>query len=610
MNIVSHISRLAGRIGLLNEEKRIAKRVLLFFVVFLLIPIIIIIIIYFQISVNIIEKEVSQLALRSLKQTKSNLEYRLMGVAEISQGIMSTLYPYLNRSIETDSLSQQIDDLSILNNVIDSYDNRNMIAKIRLYVDAHKIFSRQRDRFFKVEDVSKQDFEKFYENFNNGRNVVWLETYLRENDITHEKAITLSCVSLLRSIDSYDRFSGILYTDILEADICDILEIGVGYDESVFLTNPQGIILSHKNKELLGKCAFSPEDMQIIRQMQNGVIELKSSAGTQIVSYTKLTYPDWYMVASIPKKVVFGRGSRSFYLISLLSFSLILIIMILFSFILFSIILENTIARVNNTVKRLNVHGMELLGESPPKYEKGNILSTLESNVDNLIFSLKNLIEESCRVKISQRDAQLKALQAQINPHFLYNTLDMIKWMILDSDNELGVRMINSLSRYFRLSLNAGHDIVPIADEYNLILSYLDIQKKRFNNGFVVNFDIDEKTYNYLIPKLSIQPFVENSLLHGINNKMDGSGVINISIKLFDDIFIKITDNGTGISSETIDRILHNNKNDSSYGVANVNERIELFCGQGYGVNISSSTGVGTEVTIRIKPIQSQNTII
>jgi len=533
-----------------------------------------------------------------------------MGVAEISQGIMSTLYPYLNRSVEADTLSQQIDDLSVLNNVIDSYDSKNMITKIRLYVDAHKIFSRQRDRFFNVEDVSKQDIEKFNENFNDGRNVVWLETYLRENDITHEKALNISCVSLLRSIDSYDRFSGILYTDILEADICDILEIGVGYDESVFLTNPQGIILSHKNKELLGTYAFSPEDMQIIRQTQNGVIELKSSDGAQIVTYTKLSYPDWYMVASIPKRVVFGRGSKSFYFISLLSFSLILVIMILFSFILFSMILENTISRINKTVKRLNVDGMELLGESPPRYEKGNILSTLENNVDNLIFSLKNLIEESLQVKISQRDAQLKALQAQINPHFLYNTLDMIKWMVLDSDNESGVRMINSLSRYFRLSLNAGHDIVSIEDEYNLILSYLDIQKMRFNNGFTVNTDIDERAYNYLIPKLSIQPFVENSLLHGIKNKMDGSGVINISIKLIDDIYIKITDNGSGMSPETIDRILHNNKDSSSYGVYNVNERIVLFSGQGYGVNISSSKEAGTEVTLRIKPIQSKNTLI
>lgn len=606
MTLVSLVSSLCGKIGLLNDKKSIGKRVLLFFIIFLLIPISVIIVIYYRLSVNLIEQEVSQLALRSLTQTKSNIEYRLMGIAEISQGIMSTSYPYLNRSIETDSLSQQIDDLSILNNIINSYDSKNMIAKMRLFVDGHKIFSRQRDRFFTMDDISEQDFETFYENFDNGRSVVWLETYLKENLITGKKDMTISCVSLLKSLDSYDKFSGILYADILESDICDILEIGVGYDESVYLTNRQGSILSHKNKALLGKTAFSSESMQIIGNTQSGVLELNGADGMQIIAYTKLSYPDWYLVASIPKEVIFGHGTRSFYVSSIAAFSLVLSLLILFSFILFSIILENTIARINNTVNRLNVQGMELLGElSPPNEKENNLLSTLESNVDNLVLSLKNLIEESYKVKLGQREAKIKALQAQINPHFLYNTLDMIKWMIMDSDNDVSVRMINSLSRYFRLSLNAGRDIVPLEDEYNLILSYLDIQKKRFNNGFCINCDIDEEALNYLIPKLSIQPFVENALLHGLTHKMNGSGVINISIKHLDDIFIKISDNGVGMDNETISQILHNKHKTNSYGIANVNERIGLFCGDSYGVSISSSPGIGTEVTLRIKPTQS-----
>ena len=201
--------------------------------------------------------------------------------------------------------------------------------------------------------------------------------------------------------------------------------------------------------------------------------------------------------------------------------------------------------------------------------------------------------------------AEFRALQAQINPHFLYNTLDVIKWMILDKNPDDSVWMVNALSRYLRMSINKGEAIVPLSDELDLTRTYLGIMQKRFSHQFEVEYDLDQAAMECLIPKLSLQPLVENALLHGILycDKTERRLVIRAwrSSRAFG---VEIEDNGNGMAPETAQKLTELDiRTSKSYGVANVHKRLDIF-GQGKcKFYISAREGIGTCVMIEL-PVQ------
>lgn len=231
-------------------------------------------------------------------------------------------------------------------------------------------------------------------------------------------------------------------------------------------------------------------------------------------------------------------------------------------------------------------------------------LTSIENYFYGMMQKVKTLMDESYRSKIRERDAQLMALQAQINPHFLYNTLDMINCMAFSIDAKEISSMINALSKYFRFSLNKGKSVVTIHEEIELAETYLSIQQKRFMGAIQYRFDIADETEEYSIPKLTLQPVIENAVLHGIQKKESRRGEVVIrSEKVGPDICFWIRDDGVGMDQTTISRVLNSpsEKSRSSYGLFNVNERLKLTYGEDYGIRIDSEINAFTEVKIKIK---------
>jgi len=551
---------------------------------------------------NVFEKEVSKLALKSLNQVKINIHYRLENIAEISSSIMAASYPYINRPVQSNLLSQQIDDFQSLISILQGYEKRNMISRLRMFVEEDKIYSRQKDIFFPLSDL--HDYEKLMHDFNNGRQVAWQDTYLYRDMLRNEESYIISCICYLRSVEDYNKFSAVLYADIKEENISDILDVGLDYNESVFLLNTDGIILSHKNKAMIGSKYFSDQEMAEMLQNQKGIMKSRKNETTEIVAYDKISYPEWFIVTTLLKEQIYGKGIESFRVSSMFSMVLILITFIISVFILFIIIMENSILQIHSMVRRINLLGMEALGVNNVKNKNVPSILSLENHVNELIEAIKNILEDSYKSKIAVREAQFKALQAQINPHFLYNTLDTIKWMAMDSKSEDAVWMIDSLSKYFRLSLSGGQDIVSIQDEYNLAMVYLGIQKKRFSNRFSVICHVDDNILSYKIPKLTLQPIIENAIFHGLQPKKFVDAKITIAILFDEDIIIEVSDNGIGMSEETINNILAGKSKSKGYGLINVVERIRLFCGDKFTFSILSEPGIGTTVTLRISPIE------
>ena len=203
----------------------------------------------------------------------------------------------------------------------------------------------------------------------------------------------------------------------------------------------------------------------------------------------------------------------------------------------------------------------------------------------------------------------MDALQSQINPHFLYNTLDSITWMIEGGRDEDATYMITQLAKLLRISLSKGRTIIPVSDELRHAKSYMNIQKYRYKDSFTVTYDVPEEYENYCTVKLVIQPILENAIYYGMEGMVDDDGEIVVKAERKDnDLYISVTDNGMGMDQETLDSLLTDenrvHKHGSGVGLLNVHNRIRLMFGDEYGLIIESEPDEGTCVTIHIPAIE------
>jgi two-component system sensor histidine kinase YesM len=240
--------------------------------------------------------------------------------------------------------------------------------------------------------------------------------------------------------------------------------------------------------------------------------------------------------------------------------------------------------------------------------DTGSEIGVLSESFNEMIDRISRLLDQVRTEQESLRRAELELLQSQINPHFLYNTLDTIVWLAEAGDQARVVSMVGSLSKFFRASLGQGKDQVTIKDELDHVRSYLEIQQVRYQDILDYSIDVPEEVYNAPVPKITLQPLVENALYHGIKNKR-GKGNISITGKTENKcIYIYIEDNGMGMTEERLERIsekmndpgLFESEEDKGdvFGLSNVNERIKLKFGSRYGIHIDSVYGEGTTVTI------------
>lgn len=235
-----------------------------------------------------------------------------------------------------------------------------------------------------------------------------------------------------------------------------------------------------------------------------------------------------------------------------------------------------------------------------PIQAKNQELLTLDEGFNEMTVQMNRLLQ---RVKDNQnelRKAELELLQAQINPHFLYNTLDSIIWLAESHQDAEVIRMTSNLSTFFRTSLSSGKDIITLATERQQIESYLKIQKIRYSDILQYTIDISPELYHFLIPKLTLQPLVENALYHGVKNKREIGYIQVIGREEGDDILLQVIDNGAGMDEVKIEELRGGFYEENQTGLGNVQNRLRLYCGAGYGLSFDSEVGVGTTVTVRL----------
>lgn len=251
-----------------------------------------------------------------------------------------------------------------------------------------------------------------------------------------------------------------------------------------------------------------------------------------------------------------------------------------------------------NGMSQVRQGRLNTLDIEPREDEVGHLVSSY----NYMINSVQDLMKEQFRLGQEKKGAELKALQSQINPHFLYNTLDMLNWMAKKDERENIQQVVHALSDYYKLSLNKGEDFVTVRDELRLCAIYVAIQQKRFKDKIAFVTDVDEAILGGLVPKITLQPLVENAIVHGITEKPEGKGTIAIRGRLEGDrMVLSVEDDGPGIDRRRDRRA---GDRGSGYGLSNIEKRLELYFGQPNLISFDSPPGGGARVVIEAPMIR------
>ena len=229
-------------------------------------------------------------------------------------------------------------------------------------------------------------------------------------------------------------------------------------------------------------------------------------------------------------------------------------------------------------------------------------MEELDEGIRKMAKRIQILLDNVKKEEEMQHLTQLQLLQAQVNPHFLYNTLDTIIWLIEGGMPEDAVDMISNLSVFFRTSLSKGKDIIPLSEEQRHTVSYLEIQQSRYRDILEFEIHIPEEYRSLMVPKLTLQPLAENALYHGIKNKRGGGKILIQGEKDGEDLILRVTDNGQGMTPERLAEIQNAIRTGerAGFGLSAVAERLRLYYGEGYGMKIESEEGKGTAVEVRL----------
>ena len=393
---------------------------------------------------------------------------------------------------------------------------------------------------------------------------------------------------------------GVLLVDMDYGAINQIFKQTVNGAGYTYLTDSSGEIIYHVFSNLINS-GLKEENNRIASSYADGVHEETYNGENRIVIVKTAGYTGWKLISVIPESE-FALGYRQ----------MALYIFIVIMLTALTIIIINSLVsyRVSKPIKMLatSVEALETHDPDPNIYIGGPLeIRHLGLAIHGLVTRLRGLTDSIVYEQEEKRKSEFNALQAQINPHFLYNTLESIVWMIESNREKDAITMVMSLANFFRISLSRGANVIPLESELNHARYYLRIQNMRYKDKFEASFDIDPGINDNVSLKLIIQPLIENAIYHAMET-MDGEGWLSIKgWRDGGDVYIEIRDNGPGMTKEMVDSLLdikntgtETKRKWQGMGIRNVNQRIKLYFGSEYGLEVESELDVGTCVRIHL----------
>lgn len=594
---------------------KISTKIMLFYFIVLIFSVVLSSVLYQNIYSNIMSDKVSDVSMQTLYSINSNIDSMIENSKnlskviitsdEIQQPLKSRKNPY--REEINLSSGQDTGIKSIMSVDLDA--QRTINAHISKFIEAFPfissiyIFDNNSERYgidkLPLKSL-KNDGIKEAEWYNDAVNAQGgYILRLNAGDVFENKTGD-KYISLIRIInDVYSQKPiGVLILNISENSFVDSYKDIINkYDTDIMIIDGKGQgIVNFRNPVKL--------DINKILQSSSGKNSIVEKLGTKdyLISHLNIQKYDWNIISMMP----FDELSKESSIFSAIAFFVITIN----SFLLFlgSLVVSRMIT---TPIKKL-LRSMK--GVEKGEFKKvdivtgNNEIGKLRDGYNIMISEIQNLINRVVEDQKVKRKAELDVLQAQIKPHFLYNTFDAISSLALSGRNDEVYKVMKALGSYYRISLSKGSEVITIGEEVEVVKNYLTIQQVRYGEIFDVKYNIDERAKKFKILKLVLQPLVENALYHGIKPKGE-KGTITISVRYFEEaVVITIEDDGVGMEEEDIHRIIEGSHSDkkTSFGLKGTIERLRIFYSEKDLFMVESTKDLGTKVIINI-PVRGEN---
>ena len=547
------------------------------------------VILYQQFSARVRSQAIDNTS-QIMEQTALNLEDYLRNMRRISDAMYYSVIK--DKDISEDSMNEEMNLL---------YEaNKDKLISIACYTGSGELVeaspvSTEKPNVLVTEQSWFQDARQEVENFH--FSVPHVQNLFDDSAFGYYWVISLSrSVELIRNGVS---LQGVLLVDMNYSSVLQLLQDmnENNSDGYIFLMDSEGNLIYHPRKSLLQMGEYSENSLQIAGY-EDGTLQESFEGESRVITVKTISYTGWKLVSVIPVSS-FSTGMVGFRYLLILLVGLALIVMLF----------------LNQVITGRVVKPLELLNQSVREWESGNKnpkiyiggsveIQHLGRTLESAFHQNRQLMNDIVIEQEEKRKSELDALQSQINPHFLYNTLDSIVWMITGERYEDAVYMITQLASLFRVSLSQGRTIITVGEELRHAQNYMNIQNIRFKNKFQVKFDIDPDILSFSTVKLVLQPLLENAIYYGMEYMEDEGEILVRGYRRENDLYLQVKDNGLGMEPEAAAHLLleHNRTHakGSGVGLINVHNRLQLRFGPEYGLIIESFPDEGMSVTIHI----------
>jgi two-component system, sensor histidine kinase YesM len=560
------------------------SKLFLVFVLVTIIPMMLFVYFSFELTKSKLTDQIYINMMNSTAQINKNLENKLDSYEHISASI------YLDNRLATYLTSEYQDDPSYLD--VYQYIGNRIDTVMAAYPDFGSVFiysdnpSLPKDNYY-IKPVTPEvkETELYKQLMQSHGNIIHLSS-----PQSQDNPAMFTLARLLNNNRNQYPY-GILVFEISESVIYSLMEKEAG-GKDIFIVNDKGLILSAADKQLLNTSLPEMLD-QNFDELPSGRFDTTYKGEKAFAVYNTLTN-GWKTVSIFPyDSIIQDAKSLSELIIKISSgFIVVALLLIYITASMFS----KRIRMLIRMIRRLERGDFNPTNDD---YLGNDEIGQLHFAFKQMTTRLKSLITEVYQKELQNKEAELDLLQAQINPHFLYNTLGSISSLALKHQDTRIQDLVLHLAKFYRISLNKGKSILTINEELKLTQSYNAIQLIRFKGQLNITYNVDEAILPYSTVKLALQPFVENAVLHAVWNQ---ESPLNIHIKGIvenSDIILSVIDDGMGMSRETLHTLL-DDKPGRGYGISNVDRRIKLRFGEHYGVTVFSRLGIGTTVQIRL----------
>lgn len=582
--------------------KNCSMRVKLFASFFLLIfiPIIVLTVFAAYRSTAILQEQSMEIARLYLQQTENEMESELYKIATVSSSVAQTaeVHEVLEKQNTGISFSEEYDDMNELYKTIESTRALQNLYQIRLFISDSFTHSRSNYITYPLSSVSDTDW--YHQLVEQYQTQTLLPPSIFQPPLSEPQEV-LSVVTLIRSRKDITRILGVVSVDVLKSDLIDILQRNNYAEQSAaYLVDENLNIVCGANS------TFPVSEADLAAQLQQmrdtfGASSGVSTAGNAVYGLSAPIFDGWriFTVASMGNLLSPVLDLRD-------------------QMILLTVIISIIAFCLSYLYARYSTRRIKTLAEQVRRVENGDLsvscivdsedeIGELQNSFNFMVRRISLLVDERYNLGKNLKDMELRALQAQINPHFLYNTLDMIAWKAMASGNQETVDIVVKLARFYRLSLSNGSDFLPLSDEVEHVRLFVELTNLCRSRSVQLITEVAPNIADYPIMKLILQPIVENSLFHGLYELSDRVGVIRLTAEQIGSyVQIQIADNGVGIEKSKLAELLAKkerpvvNTKRGGYGIGNILERLRIYYDDRFTFQIESAILTGTTVTIRI----------